>query len=116
MNKIEIEAEEFETSACEVTSTRVGFKTMLVTRPGDSGKYLQADNLKTGKFESNMKEKYQEKNDYIIIADSGCVYMENARLEIIGYTEKGVKMKCLSDGGHIPIWAQDKEELEKELI
>jgi len=116
MNKIEIEAEEFKTSVYDVTDSRVGFKTILIAKPRDSGKYLQTDNLKTGKFENNIKEKYQKKNNYIIITDDGCVYMKNARLEIIGYTEKGVKIKCLSGEGHIPIWAQDKEELEKELI
>ncbi len=116
MNKIEIKAEEFETSVYDVTKQRVGFKTILTTRPKDSGMYLQTDNLKTGKFENNIKEKYQKRNNYIIISDDGCVYMKKARLGIVGYTEKGVKMKCFSDRGHIPIWAQSKEELEKELI
>lgn len=115
MNKIEIEAEEFETNL-HSNRSQVNFRTKFITRPKDSGEYLQTDNIKKKKFENNIKEKYQDKKDFLIVSNDGCVYMKNAKLSVIGYTDKGIKMKCTSGSGHIPVWAQDKEELEKELI
>lgn len=115
MNQIEIEVEEFETTL-DSNHPQIQFKTKFVTRPRDSGQYLQTDNVKEKKFQNNIKEEYQDKKDFLIMADDGCVYMKDAKLSVVGYTDKGVKMKCTSSSGDIPIWAQDKEELEKELI
>lgn len=116
MNKVEISAKNFETFADTDEKGGVRFKTKFLTRPRDSGQYIDTSQKKTDKFETNMKDKYNKVHNYLIITNSGCVLMKQSMLYLLGYNEKGVKMKCVSKSGDIPIWAQDKEELEKELI